>query len=177
MQPHPARLVLASAARHSHSPALQCIATSASAARGPNSARPGRFDGTAYACRSHRFPAPARRSSDRITALRPGCRRGFPNGVSEQNKARRFNVSGRVQGVGYRYFAHRAAQQHGITGYVKNLRDSRVEVYAIGTEAQLRALREELQQGPRHAVIETVAEGDAELLQEFMSDFSIDYDD
>jgi acylphosphatase len=97
--------------------------------------------------------------------------------VFEQKKAKRFYVSGRVQGVGYRYFAHRAAEQHGITGYVRNLRDRRVEVYAIGTEAQLRALREQLRQGPLHAVVEDIAEADAELLREFMSDFSIDYDD
>jgi acylphosphatase len=58
---------------------------------------------------------------------------------------------------------------------VKKLSDGRVEVYAIGTEAQLRALREDLRQGPRHALIEKIAEAEADLLQEFMSDFSIEY--
>lgn len=95
--------------------------------------------------------------------------------MSDQKKATRFYVSGLVQGVGYRYFAHRAAQQLGIAGYVKNLSDGRVEVYAIGAEAQLRALREDLRQGPRHAQIERIAEAEADLLQEFMSDFSIEY--
>jgi acylphosphatase len=97
--------------------------------------------------------------------------------VSEQKKAKRFYVSGRVQGVGYRYFAHCAAEQYGVTGYVRNLRDRRVEVYAIGTETQLRALREELRRGPRQAIIDEVAEGEAELLREFISDFSIEQDD
>lgn len=87
----------------------------------------------------------------------------------------RFYVSGRVQGVGYRYFVQRAAQQLGIAGYAKNLSDGRVEVYAIGAEAQLCALREELRQGPRHALIEKIAEAAADLLPEFASDFSIEY--
>jgi acylphosphatase len=97
------------------------------------------------------------------------------NGVSDEKKAARFYVSGLVQGVGYRYFARRAAQQLGIAGYVKNLSDGRVEVYAIGAQAQLRALREDLRQGPRHATIEKIAEAEAELLQEFESDFAIEY--
>jgi acylphosphatase len=95
--------------------------------------------------------------------------------VSDQKKATRFYVSGSVQGVGYRYFARHAAQQLGISGYVKNLSDGRVEVYAIGAEEQLRALREDLRQGPRHAQIDGIAEAKADLLQEFMSDFSIEY--
>ena len=95
--------------------------------------------------------------------------------MSDQKKATRFHVSGLVQGVGYRYFAHRAAHQLGIAGYVKNLNDGRVEVYAIGAEEQLRALREELRQGPRHALIEKIVEAEADLLQEFASDFSIAY--
>ena len=99
----------------------------------------------------------------------------FQNGVSDEKKAVRFYVSGLVQGVGYRYFARRAAQQLGIAGYVKNLSDGRVEVYAIGAEAQLRALREDLRQGPSYSVIEKVAEAEAELLQEYASDFSIEY--
>lgn len=96
--------------------------------------------------------------------------------MSDQKKATRFYVSGLVQGVGYRYFARSAAQQLGIAGYVRNLSDGRVEVYAIGAEKQLRSLREDLRRGPSHALIEEVAEAEADLLQEFASDFSIEYD-
>ncbi len=46
--------------------------------------------------------------------------------------AKKFLITGRVQGVGYRYFAERWASQLGICGYVKNLWDGNVEVYAIG---------------------------------------------
>ena len=88
----------------------------------------------------------------------------------------RFYVAGRVQGVGYRYFVRRAAQELRIAGYVRNLIDSRVEVYAIGTEAQLGDLREDLRKGPSHALVEQIAEAGADLLQEFASDFSIEDD-
>jgi len=96
--------------------------------------------------------------------------------VSEQKLARRFYVSGRVQGVGYRFFACHAAERQGVTGYARNLRDGRVEIYAIGSEAQLRALLAELRRGPRHAYVEEVGEADAALLPQFASHFSIDQD-
>jgi acylphosphatase len=96
--------------------------------------------------------------------------------VSEERQAKRFYVSGRVQGVGYRFFAHHAAEQLGITGYVRNMLDGRVEVYAIGTAAQLDVLLAELRRGPRHAHVEAVSEADAEWLPRFTSHFSIDHD-
>jgi len=67
-------------------------------------------------------------------------------------------VRGRVQGVGYRYFAIGTAEQMGVTGYAKNLADGRVEVYAIGTIAQLRDFARELQRGPAFASVADVAE-------------------
>ena len=48
------------------------------------------------------------------------------------------NVSGRVQGVGYRYFVTDRAREIGVTGYAKNLADGSVEVVAEGTEPGLR---------------------------------------
>ena len=96
--------------------------------------------------------------------------------VSEPKQARRFYISGRVQGVGYRFFACHAAERQGVAGYARNLRDGRVEVYAIGSEAQLVALLAELRRGPRHAAVEEVGEAEAELLPQFASHFSIDQD-
>ena len=81
-----------------------------------------------------------------------------------------------VQGVGYRFFAQRAAERLGLGGYVKNLRDARVEVYAIGSSAQLNALRAELERGPRAAVIEAVREEAAEVLPRYAARFSIEHD-
>ena len=46
-------------------------------------------------------------------------------------------VSGRVQGVGYRYFAAARAKMHGILGYVRNLPDGSVEVVAVGPRVAL----------------------------------------
>jgi acylphosphatase len=91
-----------------------------------------------------------------------------------QTLAKRFYVSGFVQGVGFRFFAERAATKLGVSGYVKNLSDGRVEVYAIGNAAQHEALRNELRRGPRMASVEQVVEADAEILREYSSGFSIE---
>ena len=90
--------------------------------------------------------------------------------------AKRFYVSGFVQGVGYRFFAQRVAGRLGIYGYVKNLRDGRVEVYAIAPEDKLRELRQELRQGPRGAMVEEVAEDDATLMTQYAGGFSIEHE-
>jgi acylphosphatase len=89
-------------------------------------------------------------------------------------QARRFYISGMVQGVGFRFFAQRVAERLGIAGYVKNLPDGRVEVYAIGTEKQLRAMRGELKRGPRAASVDEVGEMDEEILQEYAGGFRIE---
>jgi acylphosphatase len=81
-----------------------------------------------------------------------------------------------VQGVGYRYFAQRAASRLGLGGYTKNLRDGRVEVYAIGTDAALAKLREELERGPDAATVSGVVESDAPPEAKYEKSFSIEYD-
>ena len=89
---------------------------------------------------------------------------------------RRFVISGSVQGVGYRMFAVHAASERGLAGYVRNLRDGRVEVYAAGPPAQLAALRADLQRGPRAARVTSFTEQDAPLRAEYSSSFSIEFD-
>jgi acylphosphatase len=66
-------------------------------------------------------------------------------------KARRYLISGRVQGVGFRSFAAKAAHQLGVTGWARNLGDGRVEVHANGTSRQLDDLESRLRQGPAWA--------------------------
>lgn len=78
--------------------------------------------------------------------------------------AQRFYVQGRVQGVGYRDFAQRAARESGVTGHARNLDDGRVEVYAIGTSDQLNGLEARLRQGPRMADVRGVEREEAEML-------------
>jgi acylphosphatase len=97
--------------------------------------------------------------------------------VREKASAKRYYVSGIVQGVGYRYFAQRVAERLEIAGYTKNLRDGRVEVYAIGSETSHAALRAELERGPRGASVERVSEEEAGLELQWAEGFSVEYDD
>ncbi len=62
-------------------------------------------------------------------------------------------VAGRVQGVGFRYFARALAALHGICGYVRNLADGRVEVVAQGGSTALAAFVKELKIGPRAGAV------------------------
>lgn len=72
--------------------------------------------------------------------------------------ARKFFVAGEVQGVGYRFFAQRAAARHQVVGYVKNLDDGRVEVLAEGPAQHVEAFKHELATGPRFASVQNVEE-------------------
>lgn len=81
-----------------------------------------------------------------------------------------------MQGVGYRFFAQQVARRLGVAGYVKNLRDGRVEVYAAGTSAALAFLRDELERGPRAAAVSSVIEENAAFEPHFANEFSIQYD-
>lgn len=93
----------------------------------------------------------------------------------ERRQSRRYFISGMVQGVGYRYFALRAAERLGVTGYAKNLGDGRVEVYAVGKEQALAKFRTELERGPQGALVSNVSEEDAPLLDPFSKRFSIEH--
>jgi acylphosphatase len=80
-------------------------------------------------------------------------------------QTRRYVISGRVQGVGFRWFVEREAAQIGITGWVRNCENSDVEVMATGTRDQHSALRARLQQGPRAARVDQVSESPAPFLE------------
>ena len=67
--------------------------------------------------------------------------------------ARRYLISGRVQGVGFRNFAERSALATGVSGWARNLDDGRVEVHANGTSPQMDDFESRLRQGPRFADI------------------------
>jgi acylphosphatase len=81
----------------------------------------------------------------------------------QSHLARKYYISGQVQGVGYRYFAQQAARELGLRGWARNLDDGRVEVLAIGTPRQLEDFEGELRVGPphgnvRHLTVEDTAE-------------------
>jgi acylphosphatase len=75
-----------------------------------------------------------------------------------QLEGRRLLVSGRVQGVGFRWFTRRTAAELGVTGWVRNLPGGDVEVQAAGSPATLARLRQELEQGPGGARVTSVRE-------------------
>jgi len=68
----------------------------------------------------------------------------------------RFRVCGRVQGVGYRYFALRTAMQLGVGGFARNLDDGSVEVLAEGSPESLTRFEEALRRGPSFAEVQAV---------------------
>ena len=72
--------------------------------------------------------------------------------------ARRFLISGEVQGVGYRFFAQRAAARHQVVGYVKTLSDGRVEALVEGSPTQVEAFKHDLAAGPRFGRVEDIEE-------------------
>jgi acylphosphatase len=75
--------------------------------------------------------------------------------------ARRYLVHGRVQGVGFRWFVQKHADRLGLRGYTRNLDDGSVEVYAIGSEADLSDLAGQLWKGPTYSDVRRVEEQDA----------------
>ncbi len=77
-------------------------------------------------------------------------------------RARRYLVSGRVQGVGYRYFAADAARREGLSGSVRNLADGRVEAVADGDAESLERFERALRRGPSRARVEHVIVEDTE---------------
>jgi acylphosphatase len=85
--------------------------------------------------------------------------------------AKRWYISGIVQGVGFRYFARHQARSLHLTGWTRNLSDGRVEVYAIGTPAGLNDLASALHKGPPMSSVRHVEE--LEAAPEKCSDFQV----
>lgn len=74
--------------------------------------------------------------------------------------ARLFLISGRVQGVGYRFFAEKVGNELGIHGYVRNLSTGSVEVYAMGEPHVVEAFKKRLAQGPFGARVTEIEESE-----------------
>jgi acylphosphatase len=70
--------------------------------------------------------------------------------------ARRFVISGRVQGVGFRWFVREAASREGVTGWVRNLHDGSVEARVEGEEEAVTRVERAIRSGPRAARVEHV---------------------
>ncbi|MGE5849422.1 MAG: acylphosphatase [Candidatus Methylomirabilota bacterium] len=74
----------------------------------------------------------------------------------EEKASLEVRVTGRVQGVGFRYFALEVARRFNLTGYVMNLRDGGVRAYAEGPRALLEGFLGAMQQGPGGARVREV---------------------
>jgi len=65
-------------------------------------------------------------------------------------------IYGEVQGVGFRYYARKAATGLAVTGFVRNDSDGTLSIVAEGTEAELKKLLEAVREGPIAADVEEV---------------------
>ena len=72
--------------------------------------------------------------------------------------ARRFFISWEVQGVGFRFFAQRAAARHQVVGYVRNLHDGRVEALVEGPPQSVEDFKNDLAAGPRYSSVDHLEE-------------------
>lgn len=85
--------------------------------------------------------------------------------MSEAHVAREWTVTGRVQGVGFRWFVQRHAGGMGLRGWARNEADGTVTVYAVGTEAQLKRLTALLREGSRASEVRSVEMREAAVQQ------------
>lgn len=79
--------------------------------------------------------------------------------------------------MGFRYFTQAAAEKLRIGGFVRNLRDGRVEVFAVGTPQQHGELRAMLERGPRFSSVTEVLEEPATPDRQYENDFFVNSND
>ncbi|MDH3285302.1 MAG: acylphosphatase [Acidobacteriota bacterium] len=80
--------------------------------------------------------------------------------MGDEKRARRFRIRGKVQGVGYRFFAMTCAEALGLGGWVKNLDDGSVEAHAEGTQEKIDEFAFDLSRGARFARVSEIATED-----------------
>ena len=83
--------------------------------------------------------------------------------------ARKFLITGEVQGVGYRFFAQRAAARHQVLGHVRNCADGSVEVIAEGPAKEVEEFKKDLVTGPQWSHVEQVEEINLEPTGQYAS--------
>ena len=83
--------------------------------------------------------------------------------------AKKFLITGQVQGVGYRFFAQRAAARHQVRGHVKNCVDGSVEVIAEGPAGEVEEFKKDLVTGPQWSRVEQVEEINVEPSGQYAS--------
>jgi acylphosphatase len=73
-------------------------------------------------------------------------------------------ISGRVQGVGFRYFCQELAEHLRLTGYARNKVDGSVEVEAQGEEAAIERFAESVARGPQNALVKNVERDERNII-------------
>jgi acylphosphatase len=79
----------------------------------------------------------------------------------------KLKISGRVQGVGFRYFVYRNAEKLGVKGYVKNTPEGDVEAVLEGEKSAVESMKALCRKGPRGAVVENIECEPEDFLGEF----------
>ncbi len=82
-------------------------------------------------------------------------------------------ISGRVQGVGFRYFTYRNAKELKLKGWVKNLRDGTVETVFTGDAENVYNMIEQLKEGPASARVENIEDVEVNADTDSFNDFTI----
>jgi acylphosphatase len=88
-------------------------------------------------------------------------------------RRKQYLLSGRVQGVGFRYFACRLARELGLSGWVRNLANGDVEIEAQGEEERLEQFLLKVKSGLQPAVVRDISIAERETL-ELRGDFTIE---
>lgn len=83
-------------------------------------------------------------------------------------------VSGKVQGVGYRYYTQMKAIQFGITGWVRNLREGGVEILASGSKENLEKFIDEVRRGNPFSTVDHIEVNEIKNTETYKS-FAIKY--
>lgn len=86
---------------------------------------------------------------------------------------KRVILNGRVQGVGFRHYVKKFADKHSIDGWVRNLRDGRVQAELAGTEKGMDLILIELQKGPPASAVSQMEVEDLEEVEALTGEFTI----
>jgi acylphosphatase len=89
--------------------------------------------------------------------------------VSENIKTYKILVSGRVQGVGFRYFSQSRASKYNIKGFIRNIYDNKVEIVCQGEEEELEQFINEVRKGPAFSVVSDIEKEEIKKPQKYNS--------
>lgn len=82
-------------------------------------------------------------------------------------------ISGRVQGVGFRYYTYRSAKELGIKGWVQNLQDGTVETVVTGSQEDVEKMVDKLKEGPPSSRVQNIEEINGQINADNFNDFTI----